>query len=55
MRVRQRLLDAARRLAEEGLEPPGASDPDAYRLRGCQLVLPRDADWRTLSRAEQEG
>ena len=55
VRVRQRLLDAARRLAEEGLEPPGASDPDAYRLRGCQLVLPRDADWRTLSRAEQEG
>ena len=54
VRVRQKLLDAARRLAE-GVEPPGAADPDAYRLRGCQLVLPKDADWRTVSREEQEG
>jgi phthalate 4,5-dioxygenase len=55
VRVRQKLLDAARRLAGEGIEPPGAGEPDAYRLRGCQLVLPRDADWRALSRAEQGG
>ena len=54
VRVRQKLLNAARGLAE-GVEPPGATDPDAYRLRGCQLVLPRDADWRAASRAEQEG
>jgi hypothetical protein len=54
VRVRQKLIDAARRLGE-GVEPPGAADPEAYRLRGCQLVLPRGADWRALSRVEQEG
>jgi len=54
IRVRQRLLDAARRLASEGVEPPGSGDPDAYRLHGCQLVLPRGADWRACSLAEQE-
>ena len=54
IRVRQRLLDAARRLASEGTDPPGSGDPDAYRLHGCQLVLPRGADWRACSLAEQE-
>ena len=54
IRVRQRLLEAARRLSTEGIAPPGAGDPGAYRLRGCQLLLPRNADWRALSRAEQE-
>ena len=55
IRVRQKLLDAARRLASEGTDPPGSGDPDAYRLHGCQLVLPRGADWRACSLAEQEG
>ena len=55
IRVRQRLLDAARRLASEGTDPPGSGDPDAYRLHGCQLVLPRGADWRACSLEEQEG
>ena len=54
IRVRQRLLDAARRLASEGVEPPGSGDPDAYRLHGCQLILPRGADWRACTLAEQE-
>ncbi len=54
IRVRQRLLEAARRLSAEGRQPPGAGDPEAYRLRGCQLLLPRSADWRSHSRAEQE-
>ena len=54
IRVRQRLLDAARRLASEGTDPPGSGDPDAYRLHGCQLILPRGADWRACTLAEQE-
>ncbi len=53
VRVRQRLLEAARRLAE-GIAPPGAADPHAYRSWGRQSVLPRDADWRALSRAGPE-
>ncbi len=49
IRVRRRLLDAARRLADSGDEPPGISDPAAYRRHGCQLVLPPDADWLEAS------
>ncbi len=30
---------------------PGVFDPVAYRRRGCQLVVPRDADWLEASRS----
>lgn len=40
IRVRRRLLDAARRLRNLGEEPPGIPAPGAYRLRGCQMILP---------------
>jgi phthalate 4,5-dioxygenase oxygenase subunit len=53
LRVRRRLLDAARLLRESGIEPPGIADPGAYRRRGCQMVLPRDADGLAASAAEQ--
>ncbi len=52
IRLRQLLLEAARRVGR-GEEPPGARDPSAYRLRGCQLVLPRGGDWQEASRDEQ--
>ena len=45
IRVRQRLLEAAVALRDGCSEPPGVADPAAYRRRGCQLVLPRGADW----------
>ncbi len=53
IRVRRRLLDAARALRDTGEEPPGVRLPASYRLRGCQLVLPPDADWQEASRDEQ--
>ncbi len=53
IRVRQRLLEAARQLRDCGKEPLGVADPTAYRRRGCQVVLPRDADWLEASEAEQ--
>lgn len=55
IRVRQRLFEAALRLRDAGTEPPGVADPAAYRRRGCQLVLPRDADWLGASEAERRG
>ncbi len=55
IRVRQRLLEAALALRDGGNEPPGVGDPAAYRRRGCQLVLPRGADWLEASEAEQRG
>ena len=54
IQVRRRLIDAALRLRDRGEEPPGVFDPAAYRSRGCQLVLPRDADWLEASREQQQ-
>ncbi|MFY9550703.1 MAG: Rieske 2Fe-2S domain-containing protein [Thermoanaerobaculia bacterium] len=51
--VRKRLLDAALRLRDRDEEPPGVSDPAAYRRRGCQLVLRHGADWLEASREQQ--
>ena len=53
IRVRRRLLDAARRLRDFGEEPPGVRAPSAYRLRGCQMILPPGADWQEATREEQ--
>lgn len=45
IRVRQRLMDAAKELREKGVPPPGVVEPALYRVRGAALVLPKDADW----------
>jgi len=46
IKVRQRLLKAAKALRANGTLPPAADQPDLYRLRSCAAVLPADADWR---------
>ena len=51
VRVRQRLLTAARALRERGEAPPGVDAPDAYRVRPVGAVLARDADWVAETRA----
>ena len=53
IRVRQRLLESALRLRDQGEEPPGVCDPAAYRRRGCQLVLPQGTDWVAASEKMQ--
>jgi phthalate 4,5-dioxygenase len=45
IRIRRRLLAAARALAENGTTPPGVDDPDAYQVRSGGIILPQDADW----------
>jgi phenylpropionate dioxygenase-like ring-hydroxylating dioxygenase large terminal subunit len=45
IRVRQRLLDAARGLADRKTTPPGVEHPEAYRVRSGGVVLPEDLDW----------
>ena len=45
IRVRRRLVEAARALAERGLTPPGVDRPELYRVRSGGVFLPRDADW----------
>jgi nitrite reductase/ring-hydroxylating ferredoxin subunit len=45
IRVRQRLLEAARALCERGVTPPAALEPALYRVRGAAVLLPRGATW----------
>jgi hypothetical protein len=45
IRVRRRLMEAARALAERGVTPPGVDDAEVYRVRSGGALLPRDANW----------
>lgn len=44
-RVRRRLLDSARALAEENVPPPGVDTPEVYRTRSASIILPQETDW----------
>jgi phthalate 4,5-dioxygenase oxygenase subunit len=45
IRARRRMIMAARALREQGLVPPGVDQPDIYRQRSGEMILPRTADW----------
>lgn len=45
IRVRKRLLAAARALRDDGELPPGVETPQLYRVRPVGMVLPQGADW----------
>src|SRR5438874_10039029 len=45
IRVRRRLIEAARAVAERGLTPPGVDNPEVYRVRSGGALLPKDANW----------
>jgi hypothetical protein len=45
IRVRRRLIAAARALAESGATPPGVDRPEVYRQRSGGVILDEDADW----------
>jgi phenylpropionate dioxygenase-like ring-hydroxylating dioxygenase large terminal subunit len=47
IKVRQRLMRAAKALREGGRTPPGADHPELYRVRSCSAVLPEAVDWQT--------
>jgi phthalate 4,5-dioxygenase len=50
IRVRRRLMEAARALAERGLTPPGVDQPEVYRVRSGGAYLDRGADWLEATR-----
>ena len=45
IRVRRRLLDAARTLRERGEVPQSVDDPDVYSTRSGGVLLDEGADW----------
>lgn len=47
--MRKRVLDAAKKLTQ-GVRPPEASNPGAYRVRSIDINLPRDVDFENGTR-----
>jgi phthalate 4,5-dioxygenase len=45
IRTRRRLIEAARALREQGMEPPGVDAPALFATRSGGVVLPRTANW----------
>lgn len=45
IRVRQRLLEAARTLCDRGMPPPAALEASLYRVRGAAALLPKGVSW----------
>jgi hypothetical protein len=45
IRVRRRLIAAARALEADGAVPPGVDQPDAYRQRSGGVILDAGSDW----------
>jgi phthalate 4,5-dioxygenase oxygenase subunit len=45
IRVRRRLIEAARALADTGALPFSVDHPEVYRQRSGGVILPEDADW----------
>ncbi len=50
IRVRRRMIDAARAHEERGVTPPGVDDPDAYLVRAGGVILPTSVDWIDATR-----
>jgi hypothetical protein len=55
VRVRLRLLDAARALREQGVTPPAVDTPEAYLQRSGWAFLPRGQDFWEATRELREG
>jgi phenylpropionate dioxygenase-like ring-hydroxylating dioxygenase large terminal subunit len=45
MRFRQRVIEAAKKLRDEGQLPPGIEDASVYATRSAMAFLPKDVDW----------
>ena len=54
IRVRRRLLNAARELREKGTIPPGVDQPELYRQRSGWAMVPKDADFWDYLRPQRE-
>ena len=55
IRVRHRLIEAARALRERGTTPPGVDSPEVYQQRSGWVFLPRGVDYWEGTRELREG
>jgi phthalate 4,5-dioxygenase len=54
IRVRRRLLNAAKELREHGTIPPGVDQPEMYRQRSGWAMVPKDQDFWEYLRPQRE-
>jgi phenylpropionate dioxygenase-like ring-hydroxylating dioxygenase large terminal subunit len=54
IRTRSRLIKAAKALRDEGVIPPGVDNPEVYRVRSGEVVLPRSVNWWEATRDLRE-
>jgi phthalate 4,5-dioxygenase oxygenase subunit len=54
IRVRQRLLQAAKALRDRGTRPPAALQPELYRVRGAAVLLPDGVPWFEASEEQRQ-
>jgi phthalate 4,5-dioxygenase oxygenase subunit len=45
IRARRRWIAAAKALRDNGVLPPGVDEPEMYRQRSGEVILPRSVDW----------
>ena len=45
IRARRRWIAMASEVFEKGIVPPGVDNPDMYRQRSGEVILPRNVDW----------
>jgi hypothetical protein len=45
IRIRRRLIEAARELRDHKITPPGVDEPAVYRTRSASCVIPAGVDW----------
>jgi phenylpropionate dioxygenase-like ring-hydroxylating dioxygenase large terminal subunit len=50
VKVRNRLLAAAKALRDSGTTPPGVDQPEIYRIRSAIVNLPKEVDWQEATR-----
>ena len=46
IRVRRRMIRAVEALRDRAVVPPGVEQPEFYKVRSCQAILPANVDWR---------
>ena len=50
IRVRHKLVEAAKALQDRGETPPGVDQPELYRVRSAIVNLPKDVNWVEATR-----
>jgi hypothetical protein len=54
IRTRRKLIATAKALRDHGVVPPGVDNPEVYRQRSGECILPRDVFWWDATKPMRE-